>query len=119
MPDPRMPSQTLYKTSRESKTFCFDFTRTGPVVSGEVLSDPVLHIPLAAGVTVAANSLQVITADFLDAADGKKVLAGKGVKFQALGGVPGIYEVSCDCLASPSNDRPEIVGRLIITASPG
>jgi|SRR6516164_2742153 hypothetical protein len=116
-----LPAELLYKTVRAQKTVCFDFSKEGPVLEGNGLTDPVLSLPPGTGLVVVPGSLVIITADFIDGAGGDPVPAGQGAKVTfGPGGTPGVYRLSCMVTSTgPTADIMEMAGRLQVCTSPG
>lgn len=115
MSDFPTPANVLYKTTAEEKTFGGDFQQWGPIKAGETVSDDDIEILLQDGSGVTVSGESTLDEDFLDAGTGKKIPAGKGVKFKLSGGVAGKYLISIKARSSDSNDLMDIVGYLMVT----
>lgn len=109
----RHPADTVYKTVREAKTVCFDFSNEGAVKGGETLSNPVVTFAEVAGLPVLGVPAPNAT-DFMNS-DGEEVEAGKGVVVKMTGGLAGRYNARCLCTAQPSGDLLECPMLLVIT----
>lgn len=108
----------LFKTEDEEKTFGADFQRWGPIKAGETIDDPAsIVIDIQAGSGLTLEGEDILDVDFVDAAGGKKIPAGKGVKFKLSGGTPGTYLISIKARSSVTLDLMDIVGELTVRSS--
>lgn len=113
---PTTPAETLYMVVGESKVFGADFQYHGPVKSGDTLDESTLTVTIDGSHTFDIEGEAVLDEDFLDAANGKKIPAGKGFKFRLSGGAAGEYIVRMSIRpVTSSEELMIIVGRLVVT----
>lgn len=112
---------TLYMTSREDKTFGFDYSQEGAILSGETV-DP--DQPMEVFVDPSGPTLgtpEPVLVDFKDS-DGKIIRPGRGVRVRitAPNSISEVttYTVVCRARAT-GGDKLESGGKLVVTPTIG
>ena len=105
---------TLYMKKHEEKTFGFDYSHEGAILSGElIVANPPPEVFIEPSGPTAGTPV-VISASFKDS-DGKVIKPGKGVKVRivAPAATPQSYQVVCRAWTT-NGDRLQSGGNLVI-----